>query len=87
MINPNNDVTVIGPDGITRQVPEALTKTRAFKIQKMRILPASKAPQSVQMPEPVASAAPLSEDSVTEEAPARRPGRPKKTQVSDADQA
>lgn len=79
MSNPNTDVTVIGPDGITRRVPEALTKTRAFKIQKMRILPAAKAPQSVPMPEAVAAPAQLSEDSVTEEAPARRPGRPKKT--------
>lgn len=84
MSNPNKDVTVIGPDGITRQVPEALTKTRAFKIQRMRILPDPKAPQRV--PEAAAPAV-LSEDSVTEEAPARQPGRPKKNQVSDADQA
>ena len=87
MSNHNTDVTVIGPDGITRRVPEALTRTRAFKIQKMRILPPSKALKPVPLPEAFASPAPLSEDSVTEEAPARRPGRPKKTQVNDADQA
>lgn len=74
-------VTVMGTDGITRRVPEALTRKKSFKIQGMRII-ADRKPERITTPvsNPVADTEPQEVK--------RGPGRPKnQTVTTDADQA
>lgn len=74
----DDHVTVAGPGGVISRIPAHLTRSRAFKIQQMRVLPEAKGLPT--------EAAPVVEDAATEATPARKPGRPKK-QKEDGDQA
>lgn len=74
-IQPNSHVRALRPDGSTVAVPAHLVKKKAFRIQKLVVLPDND-PRIVHVPD-TADAVEVSE------APAKRgPGRPPKSETN-----